>query len=197
MEKSNTRLKLLLLALISSLFVLTVIGKTYALLESKVNGQMSVNSGSWLIKINDKLISNELGKEFNLSDIIYDESNSNIEKGYFAPGKSGYFNIILDPTGTDVAIDYQIIIDINEDNFPSNIKVNVENLTDDNEIVRDNNIFSGLISLDDIKNNKLIKLKLNLIWEDNELYNVSDSELGMIEDNKLKVPIRVVLNQHI
>lgn len=197
MEKSNTRLKLLLLALVSLLIVLTVIGKTYALLESKVNGQMSVNSGSWNIKINNKLISNELGKEFNLSDIIYDESNDNIENGYFAPGKSGYFNIILDPTGTDVAIDYQIIIDINEDNFPSNIKVNVENLTDDSEIIRDNNVFSGLISLDDIKNNKLIKLKLNLIWEDNEQYNESDSELGLKENNKLKVPIRVVLNQHV
>lgn len=197
MEKSNTRLKLLLLALVSLLIVLTVIGKTYALLESKVNGQMSVNSGSWNIKINNKLISNELGKEFNLSDIIYDESNDNIENGYFAPGKSGYFNIILDPTGTDVAIDYQIIIDINEDNFPSNIKVNVENLTDDSEIIRDNNVFSGLISLDDIKKNKLIKLKLNLIWEDNEQYNESDSELGLKENNKLKVPIRVVLNQHV
>lgn len=197
MEKSNTRLKLLLLALVSLLIVLIVIGKTYALLESKVNGQMSVNSGSWNIKINNKLISNELGKEFNLSDIIYDESNDNIENGYFAPGKSGYFNIILDPTGTDVAIDYQIIIDINEDNFPSNIKVNVENLTDDSEIIRDNNVFSGLISLDDIKKNKLIKLKLNLIWEDNEQYNESDSELGLKENNKLKVPIRVVLNQHV
>ena len=50
--------------------------------------------------------------------------------------------------------------------------------------------------LNDIKNNKTITLKLTLIWENNEEFNESDTKLGTIEANKLKIPITITLNQY-
>lgn len=195
MQKNN--IIILFIAFFSLLVTFLLINSTYALLETKSKGDVDINIGGWVIKINDKLISNGVNKEFDLNDFIYDESNNNIENGYFAPGKSGYVDIVLDAKGTDVAIDYKIIVDINEEDFPGNIKINVENLTNDSEIIRDNNSFSGLISLDDIKNDKLIILRISLVWEDIEEFNKSDSELGVIEYNKFKVPIKISLDQHI
>ena len=52
------------------------------------------------------------------------------------------------------------------------------------------------LSLNDIKNNKTITLKLTLIWENNEEFNESDTNLGTIEANKLKIPITITLNQY-
>ena len=39
-------------------------------------------------------------------------------------------------------------------------------------------------------------LKLTLIWENNEEFNESDTKLGTIEANKLKIPITITLNQY-
>ena len=104
--------------------------------------------------------------------MIYDESNENIENGYIAPGKSGYFDIVLDPSGTDVAISYEINVRLDECAYPNNIKLSVENTSTDGGVEVIGNTFKGLISLNDIKNNKTITLKLTLIWENNEEFNI-------------------------
>lgn len=197
MKKNRTKKILWITAIFFAFIAATyIINESYALLQTIASGNAETNTGSWTIKLNEKNISNGVTESFTLNNIIYDESDENIENGYIAPGKSGYFDIILDPSGTDVAISYEINVRLDEYDYPDNIKLSVENTSADGKIDQDGNTFKGLISLDDIKSNKTITLKLTLIWENNEEFNESDTNLGIEEANKLKIPITVTLNQY-
>ena len=197
MKKNKTK-KLLWITAVFFTFIalILIINESYALLQTISSGSAEVKTGSWTIKINEKTISNGITETFTLNNVIYDESNENIENGYIAPGKSGYFDIVLDPSGTDVAISYEINVRLDECAYPNNIKLSVENTSTDGGVEVIGNTFKGLISLNDIKNNKTITLKLTLIWENNEEFNESDTNLGTIEANKLKIPITITLNQY-
>lgn len=197
MKKNKTK-KILWVTAVFFAFIalILIINESYALLQTISSGNAEVKTGSWTIKLNEKNISNGITETFTLNNIIYDESNENIENGYIAPGKSGYFDIVLDPSGTDVAISYEINVRLDECAYPDNIKLSVENTSTDGEVEVIGNTFKGLISLNDIKNNKTITLKLTLIWENNEEFNESDTNLGTIEANKLKIPITITLNQY-
>lgn len=197
MKKNKTK-KILWVTAVFFAFIalILIINESYALLQTISSGSAEVKTGSWTIKLNEKNISNGITETFTLNDIIYDESNENIENGYIAPGKSGYFDIVLDPSGTDVAISYEINVRLDECVYPNNIKLSVENTSTDGGVEVIGNTFKGLISLNDIKSNKKITLKLTLIWENNEEFNESDTNLGTIEANKLKIPITITLNQY-
>ncbi len=197
MKKNKTK-KILWVTAVFFAFIalILIINESYALLQTISSGNAEVKTGSWTIKLNEKNISNGITETFTLNNIIYDESNENIENGYIAPGKSGYFDIVLDPSGTDVAISYEINVRLDECAYPDNIKLSVENTSTDGEVEVIGNTFKGLISLNDIKSNKTITLKLTLIWENNEEFNESDTNLGTIESNKLKIPITITLNQY-
>ncbi|MBP3457053.1 MAG: hypothetical protein J6K36_02985 [Bacilli bacterium] len=197
MKKNKTK-KILWITAVFFTFIalILIINESYALLQTISSGSTEVKTGSWTIKINEKNISNGITETFTLDNVIYDESNENIENGYIAPGKSGYFDIVLDPSGTDVAISYEINVRLDECAYPNNIKLSVENTSTDGGVEVIGNTFKGLISLNDIKNNKTITLKLTLIWENNEEFNESDTNLGTIEANKLKIPITITLNQY-
>lgn len=197
MKKNKTK-KILWITAVFFAFIalILIINESYALLQTISSGNAEVKTGSWTIKLNEKNISNGITETFTLNNIIYDESNENIENGYIAPGKSGYFDIVLDPSGTDVAISYEINVRLDECAYPDNIKLSVENTSTDGEVEVIGNTFKGLISLNDIKSNKTITLKLTLIWENNEEFNESDTNLGTIEANKLKIPITITLNQY-
>ena len=197
MKKNKTK-KILWITAVFFTFIalILIINESYALLQTISSGSAEVKTGSWTIKLNEKNISNGITETFTLNNIIYDESNENIENGYIAPGKSGYFDIVLDPSGTDVAISYEINVRLDECAYPDNIKLSVENTSTDGEVEVIGNTFKGLISLNDIKSNKTITLKLTLIWENNEEFNESDTNLGTIEANKLKIPITITLNQY-
>lgn len=197
MKKNKTK-KILWVTAVFFAFIAVfyIVNESYALLQTIASGNAETNTGSWTIKLNEKNISNGITETFTLNNIIYDETDENIENGYIAPGKSGYFDIVLDPSGTDVAISYEINVRLDECDYPDNIKISVENSSTDGEVEQDGNTFKGLISLNDIKSNKTITLKLTLIWENNEEFNGSDTNLGIVEANKLKIPITVTLNQY-
>lgn len=197
MKKNKTK-KILWVTAVFFAFIalILIINESYALLQTISSGNAEVKTGSWTIKLNEKNISNGITETFTLNNIIYDESNENIENGYIAPGKSGYFDIVLDPSGTDVAISYEINVRLDECAYPNNIKLSVENTSTDGGVEVIGNTFKGLISLNDIKSNKTITLKLTLVWENNEEFNESDTNLGTIEANKLKIPITITLNQY-
>lgn len=176
--------------------IIIITNESYALLETISNGNAEVNTGGWEIKLNEKNISSGVTEKFTLNNITYDNTNTNIDEKYIAPGKSGYFDIILDPTGTEVAISYEIKVNLEDTNYPSNIKFSVEELNSSANITSENNTFTGVISLEEVTKSKTITLRLHLNWENDEQFNEEDTSLGIVENNKFEIPITIVLNQY-
>ena len=190
--------KYLYLFSISALIIsLIIINNTYALLESNANATSKLDIGKWVIKLNNVDISKGYSEDF-LIDNLIDSKNENIEDGYIAPGKSGYFDIVIDPSETEVAIRYDIKIDLENMNLPDNIKISVDNLSSNSPIKTDNNKYSGIISLDDINSGNNITLRLNINWDNtDDNYNDTDTKYGMSEDNSFKIPITINLKQYL
>lgn len=184
-----------LLSIVSLLVLGSCIAKTYALFESNLDGTVNNPIGKWNIKLNDILVSSSEEKIITIDKFIYD-NNDMVRDGYIAPGSSGYFDLILDTTGTEVAIKYNIAVDLD--------KIENENITLDVKAMNgvavasaDSGVYSGVLSLDDINNNAQIILRLMINWDNDIDYDSTDTELGIKLDSKLEVPIKINVEQYL
>ena len=95
--------KLYIIGLILLIITFIVIKNTYALFETNATADAGFQVGKWVIKLNNKDIS--LDKLITLDDFVFNNS-SHTEEGYFAPGSSGEFEIDIDVSNSDVAVEY-------------------------------------------------------------------------------------------
>jgi len=163
---------------------------TYALLESNAGGTLEVPVGKWEITLNGIDILET--KEISFSDLSYVE-NPYVEDGYFAPGVSATYEIVVDPHETDVAIRYDIAVDVSAvESHPNILFVASSDTITPNE---DGLSYSGIISLDDIKSGNLIKINIIFNWSNIESYNELDSTL-MVDGAELSIPLTIKFSQY-
>lgn len=187
--------KLLRLLIIITFFgLLLIILNSFGLFETEGIGVVNQSTGKWIIKINDVDITNEQNLKFSINNFIY-EKNDKVADNKIAPNGSGYFDLIIDPTGTDVSVRYDISFDFSiADNIPS-LKIDVIN--NDSDIIKtsDNN-YTGVIKLSDIKKGKKSNLRVKIMWENIEDNNEFDSVIGTNENSKIIIPIKVKAIQY-
>lgn len=191
----KTKFKLWLLVILFFILSIYLVADSYALFETNSSGEANSTIGKWVIKISDVLISDNQMEEFSVDNFVY-ETNDNIADGYIAPGRNGYFDIVLDPTGTDVAIRYDLSFD-NEQTYGDNIKYSVTLLNGEETIKTGPNTYSGIVTLDQIEQNTKITLRINLTWESERNYDYNDTTLGMTEDAKIRIPVGISVNQYL
>lgn len=162
--------KLLLLSLISLIVTLTVITDTYGLFETNKEIDKELDIGKWKIVLNNNDIS--LAKSITLNDFVY-TNNNHTEEGYFSPGESATFDIIIDSSLSDVSVEYNLSIDTSIlENYP-NIYFSIKDLDINETIV--SNQYSGVINLND--SNRIKTLQISIVWDDIDEYDESDTSL--------------------
>lgn len=136
----------LVYVLIAVLFL--TIPTTFSRYTISGEGETRVNIAKWQIAINGE----NLAQNSTLSDKI-DLVYSHQKNGIILPGETGYFDIILDPTGTEVSVQYEISIDL--DNMPENLILTGYTLNDgevtavpNNKTFVDEIYISNLLKLD-------------------------------------------------
>lgn len=100
--KMNRRYLYILSILLVCVSVL-IVSNTYSVFESNASGESDLPIGKWYIRLNDIDISSGQLINFSMNNFVYSD-NDHVRDGYIAPGRSGYFDVVLNPTGTDVAI---------------------------------------------------------------------------------------------
>ena len=196
---------LVLIMLIISFFQIT---SMYALYKEKLQGEYNTLLGAWEIKLNEKdvtttgqvetftIATNQLG--YLASDYI--------QAGKIAPGGQAYFDIIIDPTNTDVSIIYQVNLE-SIDIPNAQIKLlSVDNVfqkegeTDDvtnTQVDVDGNFYTGVIPMDKINGGYKNRVRLNFEWVNEDENNETDTILGSTENSKLSIPLEINLKQYI
>src|SRR5574344_1772372 len=162
---------------LASIFYLV---NTYALLETNASSTVSEDVGKWTIKINNTDISSGTVENISLNNFIYTD-NSNVANDTIAPGRTGYVDIVIDPSGTDVAVRYDATLNINSGDYPDNIVFSLEDISGGNTLKSATNTYSGFIDLNDVKNKKTRTLRVTVKWNDDINYDVSDYNMG--DDN--------------
>jgi hypothetical protein len=186
--------RLWILFIIAFCLTAYIIIDTFALFESNLNESTSVPIGKWSIKLNNNDITNGTTVEFPIENFTTNENN-HTTTGYFGPGSSGYFDVVLDPGDTDVSIRYDITLDIAED-LPGNISYFLS--VDGNAMTRtDEFTYSGVLDIADIDNGVTPTLRINIVWNDIGSYNESDTNLGIVYNNNITIPVRVHVIQYL
>ncbi len=196
---------LLLIMLIISLFQIT---NMYALYKEKIEGNYSNLLGVWSIKVNGVDISSGGEKQtFDMSEdnLTYLDS-ATVKTGKFAPGTQACFEVVIDPTNTDVSILYTLDIKLSSIKEAKLTLVKVENYFQkdgETDKITNEDVNTGVESHTAIipigKINKSYKnhIKMYFEWINLEENNENDSIIGSTEDGgKITIPLEINLKQY-
>lgn len=184
-----------LFSLLLIIALLAQIGITYSIFETNLNTTTDSTLAPWQILVNDTMVSSG-SAEFTVDTVNW-TNDSNVLDGKAAPGSSGYFEIIIDPSGSKVAIEYEIELDF-EFNNNEYIKLStIKKQNNDDLVPINSNTFFGEITLLQLESDYIETIRVSFVWENNEDNNDVDSEFINQVNPKIEIPIIVRLKQKI
>lgn len=203
-RKSKVKSKILLLIIIATL--IAIIGGTYSRYTSTgtLNGKATM--AKWSIKLKgdeDEAtnISSTSATVEAAAQSVEGVSNANVSEGKIAPGQTLVSTVEVDPTGSEVAIDYNLEVNsITTEGFnnTSNIAVTRVTGTVEGGVETNAALLGGKYvffeSLEDVLANKKVIFKAYITWTNGN--NAADTENGMSVD-EIVVPIGITAKQHL
>lgn len=106
----------ILLMLVSISLTLGLMSNTYSRYVVDTSGDLEVEFTKWQILVNDNDVTNNNSSSITLAPIM--ESNPNIEENTIAPSSKGYFDIEVNPANTGLSFDYEVTLDILNEDIP-------------------------------------------------------------------------------
>lgn len=168
------------------------ISNTYAVFQSDNELYVESSVAKWNIYVNSRHVNSY--ESFLVDNFVVSE-NSGVASGKIAPGTSGYFDIVIDPSDTQVAFRYDLTFDFT--NLQSNFVIERIEEVNGVEVVRTGeNTYSNIMTLDDIENNATNNIRVFIKWNNDEDENENDSIIGMVKDNTIKIPVVVTVTQY-
>ncbi len=164
---------------------------SFSLFESAKDIVVNNDIGRWQIMVNDDLINDKTTFEVTNVKVSNDE---NVRENHFAPGTLGYFDIVINPSDTDVSIYYEIVC---RTDMISNSQISltkIENIDSDLTMIAPYT-YAGVIPLEDIDNNKTTTIRFYVSWENNENNNEVDSLYGS-NSAKFEIPMELIFKQY-
>lgn len=194
-----------LLGILMLLFTFYQVATSYAKYIAEATAVVEKQAGAWAIKVNNTDISNSNSETtFNVDNLIFPES-AFVAENKLAPGANGYFEIVIDSTGSSVAVRYDVTLVVDNLNIIDSIRFTKACILVDGEEVEEGiiktgeNTYSGVISLEDVTNEVQTTLRFYIGWEEleNGQGDVADTELGLIKDISTNIPVDVVVTQYL
>ena len=197
---------LVLIMLIISLFQ---IANMYALYKAQLQGEYTSLLGIWAIKVNGVDISSggeNLTFTMTEDNLTYLDS-AHVKSQKIAPGTQACFELVIDPTSTDVSILYTLDMKFDDVTTAKLKLIKVENyfqkdgetekiVNEDVNTNTENHKHNAIIPIGKINEKYLNHVKLYFEWENVEENNATDSELGQTLGGKISVPLEINLKQY-
>lgn len=182
---------ILIIALLLVAVTSGVVTLTYSRYISTATGTDTAKVAPWKINVNNTdIVANNT---FTTDTIIWSQSSYTSE-GYIAPGRTGTFEIEIDPTGSKVALEYKIAIDttaITNSNITiSSVKVGATELVGSNGIYTDNFTLAEVES----GNTKIVTVTISWTDENTDTANTADTTTGQAATD-ISIPVTVTATQ--
>lgn len=188
MKRKNKLRVLEILCIISLLFTIFSIRRTYARYFEKVDTTYQTHIKRWLIKINDL----NIHEAKSLSEVVQPVlvENENMNNNTLVPGRTGYFDMMIDYTYVDLAFKYEFSIEqLNETQLKDFEIYGYEIVDGDKSTVTETKQIKGVIDPDkdlNSANEKKRDIRILFRWNDGD---------GSIMDNKLDTQYRSEENE--
>ncbi len=186
--------------------LIAIIGGTYARYLSTGQGTATVQVAKWAIEINDTDITPDGNTTF---DITFTEvANDNIRNDRIAPSGELYADFEIDPTGSEVAIDYSFTlgtITASSGTAPSNIIVTkvvpVTSGSEGSPLTADGSgNYTGTIPLASqtaaMSSSDAKTIRVYIAWTNDDTTNVADTAVG-VDAPTLSMTVTGTASQHI
>lgn len=196
MKKGTIKLIIAVLMLVT--ICLYFVSGTYARYAESITGNANVTVAKWAVAFKDG--ETTLANDFNLNFKVTD--NTNVVSGKVAPGTSATATIEVDLTGTEVAVDYEAVID--EEALEA--KFNGADVTVSTSVSGSTTAKKGTINLIEDKafteTNGKVPIVITLTWNgeeaDSDDKNVKDTAMGKgATGTAIELPVTLKLQQHI
>ncbi len=189
MKRKNKLRVLEILCIISLLFTIFSIRRTYARYFEKVDTTYQTHIKRWLIKINDLNIHEAKSLSEVVQPVLVENENMN-NNNTLVPGRTGYFDIMIDYTYVDLAFKYEFSIEqLNETQLKDFEIYGYEIVDGDKSTVTETKQIKGVIDPDkdlNSANEKKRDIRILFRWNDGD---------GSIMDNKLDTQYRSEENE--
>lgn len=188
MKRKNKLRVLEILCIISLLFTIFSIRRTYARYFEKVDTTYQTHIKRWLIKINDL----NIHEAKSLSEVVQPVlvENENMNNNTLVPGRTGYFDMMIDYTYVDLAFKYEFSIEqLNETQLKDFEIYGYEIVDGDKSTVTETKQIKGVIEPNkdlNSANEKKRDIRILFRWNDGD---------GSIMDNKLDTQYRSEENE--
>lgn len=181
----------LVLAICALILCITQIQQTYAKYLDTKEGDTDFTIAKWKILVNQQDIT-EASTMSSLINPVYIE-NEHMKEGVIAPGREGYFDLVIDSSNTEVSFRYDISVTSSENSSVNDLIITGYSLNDSEIIpVSDqlNNLSNVIYYTDTNKENKI---RIYFKWRDGtgeNMNNEADTNASIQGVNaKLKVNI--------
>lgn len=189
MKRKNKLRVLEILCIISLLFTIFSIRRTYARYFEKVDTTYQTHIKRWLIKINDLNIHEAKSLSEVVQPVLVENENMN-NNTTLVPGRTGYFDMMIDYTYVDLAFKYEFSIEqLNETQLKDFEIYGYEIVDGDKSTVTETKQIKGVIDPDkdlNSANEKKRDIRILFRWNDGD---------GSIMDNKLDTQYRSEENE--
>ena len=179
-----------LLALLALFYCVSLIQSTYAKYLSTADADTNITIARWNILVNNQ----DISQNSNFSEVLEPTftGNENIKDGVIAPTATGYFDITLDGSTTDVSFSYDISLSEADDNTVTDLKITKYEI--DGHSYTYNGPISGNILLND--QNRALTVRVYVEWVDqtdhDTMTNVDDTTAANGGVAKFKVNVNVI-----
>lgn len=200
MRKSKVRETVVALVILA--IALFFIAGTYARYSSSGTANSSIQIAKWAVKLNGTDMSSS---SVTVTPEVTFATNANVSDDRIAPARSASFQIELDPTGSEVAIDYVLSIDTTAitgiANSASEISVSgatykIGSGSEQNATITGSGVTipQGLSS---VEAGEKVLVTVTVTWDNaNDAHNAADTENG-VTGATIVVPTTITAQQHI
>lgn len=143
----KTRIKIMLVFMSLALTV-SLMSNTYSRYVADTTGSLEVQFAKWKILVNENDITSGNVSSIELTPVV--DANENVAKNKLAPSSEGYFDIEIDPTDVEVSFDYEISLEVLNENIPDLLVTKYSLIKGDTDLDKDtikmNDIVDNVIS---------------------------------------------------
>lgn len=211
----NFRIKILLVFIPLS-FLLCLMSNTYSRYVADTTGDLKMSFAQWQILVNKEDITNNTSSSIVLNPVI--DANDYVKSNKIAPSSTGYFDISIDPSNVDVSFNYNISLNVLNENIPdlmiTKYAILDSNFDEEKDTITyndiENNLISGSLDVKDLSvatngdeiitsNFEPFTIRICFEWyegEDDKLKDDADTLIGLnANDNELEIEAKIKFEQ--
>ena len=197
----KTRLKILFI-IVTLAVTMSLMSNTYSRYVADTTGNLEVQFATWKILVNESDITSGNTTSIELTPVI--DENTNIEANKIAPSSTGYFDIEIDPSNTEITFDYNVTLEVLNENMPDLLISEYSIIEGENPEVKkavENNEITGTkfykrpaTTSDEEFKFEPFTIRVYFEWFDGETATMSDEEDTLIGTQEENVPLQIKAN---